>query len=151
MTSTYAGTVQFFNRRRGYGFIQPKWTVSPGPGGEDEQDQGVLLAPIEGEESLDDVFVHITEIDNQIEPQYNCLVTGEIVVYTKTIDQSSGKVSATGVRGLLGTPLMCTRGSYRFRTRPPVPPRSPSPVSVMSFPQSDSNVEEEETPMVWGE
>ena len=95
---TYLGVVSYYNRSKGYGFIECVGTVN----GEsksihfDSDDSNV------GKK----FFVHISNV-NILSVVYKKLLFGEAIYFDVETDDGTGKSKCVNVRGLNGRQLIC--------------------------------------------
>lgn len=109
------GTVQTYNSRKGYGFIQLKGRRTyPSDDNGAENDRITECS----EEEQQTYFVHHSGIDTTQEFPVKKLYIGEHVEFDiAPRDQGEkGGVCAVNVRGIFGGNLLCDNGMYRYRS-----------------------------------
>ena len=89
----YIGRVKWFNKKKGYGFIN------------------IISEDLNGK----DVFCHFSDINT---PNYKLILPGEYVSCDVDTKEDDGKLVCKNITGVNGHPLMVDNEEYMFRVIP---------------------------------
>ena len=94
--TTYIGTVTWYNKRKGYGFVKCNGKL---------EEESILMSEKDCPNVNNQYFVHVSDIQTS-KDVYKKLIENEVIYFSIETD-SVGKTKCVNVRGFNGGSLVC--------------------------------------------